>query len=309
MDIFDQEKFDMLMDLAAFGGLSPYDQSVSGGMPKLFTFPDEVITWVANVDVDSSMWGTKSGSIDVYLGVSPYRLVFCREEIRIIGANKVYCKSYWFDLDFEGWKWRKKKRRNHTLVKDLSMDKPQLKKGIVSRTLRIKYLLTQDNGKTRDFFGSFSNECEISSIKWIDPATGKKVGRNAEQVYEQILQAYNNQLPVKATELVLLFEGPEILEEYLYLTQEPEEIEGQIINHPDVQPEHTPLPNKPAREKQPTPDAKVRVCESCESSVQTRWKVCPACGEPLPKNCIACGQVLQLDWKTCPHCGTTPVGR
>jgi RNA polymerase subunit RPABC4/transcription elongation factor Spt4 len=312
MEIFDQEKFNMLMERAAFGGVSPYDTSARQGfeLPQLFTFPNEVIHWVASVTVDRIILGLQhqrgnTMALNVNMGVSPYRLVFFYDHIGMIRKSRAYCTSYWFQLDFEGRKWQRKKRRKIIYFTGVRMDKPEFKKGFLSRTIHIHKILTRDTGKTvKTFCG------EISSIRWIDPATGKKVGRKAELVYNAIIDAFDNQVPVTATELVFLFEGPEYLEQYLSLTDEPEETEGRILkaSRPEekVEAAETTERVSPALEEAQPKEAGALACGSCGQVVQPGWKICPACGEPLSLICATCGQALERDWKLCPQCGAKP---
>lgn len=314
MDVFTQEEFDTLINKAAFGDISPYDTSARQGfeLPQLFTFPDEVISWVASVTVDRDILGLpiqrgNTMELGVNLGVSPYRLVFFYDHIGMIRKSRAYCTSYWFQLDFEGRKWKYKKRRKIIYFTGVRMDKPDFKKGFLSRTIHIKNILTQDTGKT--FGGGYIGE--ISSIKWIDPATGKKVGRSADRVYEKIMEAYNNQIAVKATELVMLYEGPEILDEYLDATKktkDPEVIKGLVLKapQPDAAAEAAETARRvsPALEEAQPPEADALACSSCGQVVQPGWKICPACGERLPFLCKECGHELEPAWKLCPQCGT-----
>jgi len=334
MNVFTQEEFDTLINWVAFGDVSPYDTSARQRfeLPQLFTFPNEVINWVASVTVDRNILGLQlhrgnTMELGVNLGVSPYRLVFFYDHIGMIRKSRAYCKSYWFQLDFEGRKWRRKKRRKIIYFTGMCMDKPEFKKGFLSRTIHIKNILIRDTGKTVKTFSGGYDHGEISAIKWIDPATGKKVGRSADRVYEKIMEAYENQVPVKATELVFLFEGPEYLEQYLSLTDEPEDIEGRILKAPQPEGAAEPIETteqtssvaekpkpagtadrvSPALEEVQPPEADALACNSCGQLVQPAWKICPTCGEPLPLACSTCGQALEPNWKLCPRCGNKPV--
>ena len=313
MDVFTQEEFDTLINRIACGGVSPYDKSARQGfeLPQLFTFPDEVISWVASVTVDRDILGLpiqrgNTMELGVNLGVSTYRLVFFYDHIGMIRKSRAHCTSYWFQLDFEGRKWQYKKRRKIIYFTGVRMDKPEFKKSFLSRSIYIKNNLTQDTGKIFDG-GRIG---EISAIKWIDPATGKKVGRKAELVYNAIINAFDNQIPVTVTELLMLYKGPEILEDYLAASEEPEMIEGRILKAPRPEEkfeaaETTERVSPALDEAQPT-EASALACSSCGQVVQPDWKICPACGEPLPLSCIECGRELKPAWKLCPQCGAKP---
>ena len=304
VDVLNQENFDFVLDRAAFGNLSPYVKSQHGGLPHMFAYPDETIHWVANVTVDSAMWGiagtSTSFSLDVFVGVSQYRLVFYREHERIVKENKQYCKSYWFDIDFEGRKWTRYKRKKPIYFTDVRMAEPKFSTGLMAQGITIKNLLSQDNGKVHDFFNS-SKRCEITRIKWLEPGSGKKIGRKADAVYQSIMEAYQNQVPVKPMELVLLYEDPDLLAKHLSDRTRVTEIEGQIIHQPSsdggVKEKSTSGASKPQGKKQ-------IVHHHCGQQIQPGWKICPACGEALAPLCESCGQELDDEWKVCPQCGT-----
>ena len=46
-------------------------------------------------------------------------------------------------------------------------------------------------------------------------------------------------------------------------------------------------------------------CRKCNGSLQTGWKHCPSCGEPITNGLAkcSCGAALETEWKICPICG------
>lgn len=54
----------------------------------------------------------------------------------------------------------------------------------------------------------------------------------------------------------------------------------------------------------PVPVAKpVSACKQCGAVLQPGWKVCPMCGTKVVASCLQCKAEVQPGWKACPHCG------
>ena len=46
-------------------------------------------------------------------------------------------------------------------------------------------------------------------------------------------------------------------------------------------------------------------CPGCGKGVDSKWKLCPNCGENLThEHCSKCGNKLESSWKLGPNCGT-----
>jgi RNA polymerase subunit RPABC4/transcription elongation factor Spt4 len=303
----DELNFNTLMESVFHGMVSPYDVDGDETLPDMWTFPDETIRWVGNVSSDRALYGLdsggKGGSVDVYVGVSPYRIVFSRDTVGLVLAKRHFVKSYWFNVDFEGFKWERFRRNKPFYITSFRMKTPDYKKSIGSKTIRIMYSATQEAGKTLEFLGNW-NYLEIMSLKWIDPATGQKERGKADLLYADLMEAFNNQCPVTISELGYLSQGVGQLEAHLSEGQAAHKPAGKVVRAAPKKAAAAPVVVKKPEAKTPSAaSAAALTCPKCSEQVQAGWKVCPYCGDALPMLCANCGQVQEQDWKLCPFCG------
>ena len=320
---------DKIMDLMNQGRLSPMPKNPPKDNPlQMVTLPDEKIRWFGKLDADIEMFGVGGGSskyttFDILVGASPYRLVFFHERGMI--KSSFLSRSYWFDLDLEGQIWRHKKGLRRREYTSLHLAPPVYKKGLGSRKIIITNIATRTDGKQENIF-----ECNLSSLKWLNPQTKKFEGGKADQLHQQIMEFYNQRLPVTFQVLCVLVADPDRLEDIFFAT-EPAEGQAIQVDAPVEKPKPAP---KPAKRPVSAPAAKT--CPSCGKSLHPDAKFCGGCGaqfgdkvepvkakpEPKPKTksthskkstkqesapqltvCPSCGKELHPDVKFCGGCG------
>lgn len=310
----------------------PKGQSMENLSPP--TLPDEVIAWIGTVNTDPIMFigvTKKYGLTDVTVGISPYRIMFCGKPAF---SNKVYSRTYWFQVDFEGTLWQR-----GTIGKEqytsLSLSPPKHKKGVLSREIVLTNTATRTDGRQDKTF-----ETTLSNLKWRNPQTGKFEGGKSDNLFQQIMEFYNQRRPITLRALLLLASDPEALEEEMLATQP---AEGQAIQvtapatvpqseqplpqatpQPvSVPPPATPLPRpQPAqrRPQQPASDQPEIACPVCGKALRPGVKFCGGCGAkfdeetsasvvkpkpktfPSPKNTEPVSMPAET---VCPSCGQT----
>jgi predicted amidophosphoribosyltransferase len=192
-----QVDLEKLMDNWSNGAPSPFykrKDRLRGGEPiAAATFADERVQWIGKVDTE--MFSTRNRSdFGVYMGVSRYRVVFYR-------AATVFsdlCRSYWFEVDTGGRSWQKGRVRKKE-YQAAGLARPRFKKGLVGRQIVIAGNLTRARGKVDTVF-----EYELSGLEWLNPQSGKFEGRKAQDLYDQLIEAYDNRVPISAGHLWLM---------------------------------------------------------------------------------------------------------
>lgn len=132
------------------GSPSPFykrGDRLRGGEPiRVAAFSGEEVRWIGKVDTDMFCSGGDT-DFGVYMGISPYRVVFYR-------AASIFsdlCRSYWFEVDVGGRTWQKGRVRKRE-YKAIGLARPKFKKGMVSRTITVAGRLTRTDGKEETTF-------------------------------------------------------------------------------------------------------------------------------------------------------------
>lgn len=306
MDI-SQSELKRIMGVLGKGGPSPFgkrkDKIRGGGPTAVVTFAGEEGRWIGRVDTEmfSSRGDTDFG---VYIGVSPYRMIFYR-------ASSVFsdlCRSYWFEVDMGDRTWQKGtvRKREHN---GIGVARPRFKKGMVSREIIIAGRLTRTNGKEETIF-----EHELSGLEWLSPQTRKFEGRKGQNLYEQLVEGYDNRIPVSANELRLM----------------ENDARRAVMRTPGQVAEGGALPAEAAEVRAPVrvgtapaTEEKTEVCPQCGNRLQAGIQFCGKCGHRLggetaeaetPKveavaqettveKCPRCGHPFKPGIQFCGKCG------
>ncbi len=192
-----QVDLEKLMENWSNGAPSPFykrKDRLRGGEPiAVATFADERVQWIGKVDTE--MFSTRNRSdFGVYMGVSRYRVVF----YRVATVFSDLCRSYWFEVDTGGRTWQKGKVRKKEYLA-AALARPRFKKGLVGRQIVIAGNLTRARGKVDTVF-----EYDLSGLEWLNPQSGKFEGRKGQDLYDQLIEAYDNRVPVSAGHLWLM---------------------------------------------------------------------------------------------------------
>jgi len=320
---------DKVMELVDQGRLSPMPKHPSQDDPlQMVTLPDEKIRWFGKLDADIEMFGrtgvgssSKYTTFDILVGASSYRLIFFLEKGLI--KSSFDSRSYWFDVDLEDTIWHHKKGLRKREYTSLHLAPPTYKKSLVSREIIITNVATRADGKQENTF-----ECTLSSLKWLDPQTRKFEKGKADQLYQQIMEFYNQRQPATFLTLCLLVDDPESLKDIFFAT---EPAEGQAIQVTEAA---TPRPgtkpaegqaiqvDAPVEKPKPAPKPAIRpvsVCSACGKAIKPGAKFCGGCGARFnavpesptkktqkkagPPTCPGCEKPIEPDWKACPYCG------
>ena len=179
------------------GSPSPFykrKDRLRGGEPiAVATFADERVRWIGKVDTD--MFSTRGNTdFGVYVGVSPYRVVFYR-------AASVFsdlCRSYWFEVDVGGRTWQRGRVRKRE-YRGVGLARPRFKKGVMSRDIIIAGNLTRVDGKVDTTF-----EHKLAGLEWLNPESGKFEGRKGQSLYDQLIEVYDQHWPIPVGDLWLM---------------------------------------------------------------------------------------------------------
>jgi uncharacterized Zn-finger protein len=128
------------------------------------------------------------------VGVTPYRVIFYR-------AATVFsdlCRSYWFEVDVAGRTWQRGRVRKKEYAA-VGLARPVFKKGVVGRQIVVAGRLTRTNGREDKVF-----EHELSGLEWLNPAAGKFEGRKGQNLYDQLMQYYEDRIPIPVDALWLM---------------------------------------------------------------------------------------------------------
>lgn len=192
-----QRDFERLMENWSNGSPSPFykrkDRLGSGEPTAVATFAGERVLWIGKVDTE--MFSTRQHTdFGVYVAVSPYRVIFYRAAT----VASDLCRSYWFEVDTEGRTWQRGKVRKRECV-GIGLARPRFKKGLVGRQIVLAGRLIRTGGKEGTIF-----EHELAGLEWLNPATGKFEGRRGEKLYDQLMEAYENRIPISVDHLWLM---------------------------------------------------------------------------------------------------------
>jgi DNA-directed RNA polymerase subunit RPC12/RpoP len=192
-----QADLEKLVENWSNGTPSPFykrKDRLRGGEPiAVATFADERVQWIGKVDTE--MFSTRNRSdFGVYMGVSLYRVVF----YRAAAVFSDLCRSYWFEIDTGGRTWERGRVRKKE-YQAAGLSRPRFKKGLVGRQIVIAGNLTRVGGKVDTAF-----KYELSGLEWLNPQSGKFEGRKGQDLYDQLIEAYDNRLPVSASALWLM---------------------------------------------------------------------------------------------------------
>lgn len=266
-----QADLEKLMENWSNGSPSPFYKRkgrLRGGEPiAVATFADERVRWIGRVDTE--MFSTRGkNDFGVYIGVSPYRVVFYR-------AASVFsdlCRSYWFEIDTEGRTWQKGRVRKRE-YRGIGLARPRFKKGLVGRKILITGNLTRVDGKVDTAF-----EYELAGLEWLNPQSGKFEGRKGQSLYDQLIEVYDVHLPIPVGDLWLM----------------ENDTHRAIVTAPAgaeiAQAEATDAPGGGE-----APALEMRVEEAPLQAVETTSEeegksLCPECGHPLKPRVQFCGK-------------------
>jgi hypothetical protein len=192
-----QTDLERLMENWPNGSPSPFykrkDRLLGDEPIAVATFAGERVRWIGKVDTE--MFSTRGhNDFGVYVGVSPYRVVFYR-------AASVFsdlCRSYWFEVDTGGRTWQRGRVRKRE-YRGIGLARPRFKKGLVGRQIIIAGNLTRVDGKVDSAF-----EWELSGLEWLNPQSGKFEGRKGQSLYDQLIEVFDNHLPIPVGDLWLM---------------------------------------------------------------------------------------------------------
>jgi predicted amidophosphoribosyltransferase len=192
-----QADLERLMENWSHGTPSPFykrKERLRGDEPiAVATFADERVQWIGKVDTE--MFSTRNNKdFGVYMGISRYRVVFYR-------AATVFsdlCRSYWFEIDTGGRSWQRGRVRKKE-YRGAGLARPRFKKGVVGRQMVIAGNLTRGDGRADTVF-----EHELSGLEWLNPQSGKFEGRKGQDLYDQLIEAYDHRMPISAGHLWLM---------------------------------------------------------------------------------------------------------
>jgi predicted amidophosphoribosyltransferase len=273
-----QRDFERLMENWANGSPSPFykrkDRLLGNEPIAVATFAGEKVRWVGKVDTD--MFSTRQNKdFGVYVGVSPLRAVFYR-------AASVFsdlCRSYWFEVDTEGRTWQRGKVRKRECT-GIGLARPRFKKGLVGRQIVLAGRLIRTDGKEDTIF-----EHELEGLDWLNPATGKFEGRKGQQLYDQLMEAYENRIPISVDDLWLM----------------ENDTRRAIVTAPGGA---AMAPREP--EQAPPMETPARVAQASAAEEQTQEvpvSMSVGADEEESVLCPACGNALRAGVRFCGKCG------
>lgn len=302
-----QTELKKLMDNWAMGAPSPFykrGDRLRGGEPTaVATFAGERVQWIGKVDTD--MFSTRNNTdFGVYMGISPYRVVF----YRVSTVFSDLCRSYWFSVDTEGRTWQRGTVRKREYA-SLGLSRPRFKKGIIGRQIKISGAFTRTDGKEDKAF-----EYELSGLEWLNPAVGKFQGGKGRELYDQLMEAFDSRVPVSVGGLSLMEHDTRraIKTAPGGGAVEPEAVveEGPSEESALVQASAAPLAEEEAA-----------ACPECGAALRPGIQFCGKCGhtlgaeeaeaaeaepvaeETVGEQCPECGQDLKQGVLFCGKCG------
>jgi RNA polymerase subunit RPABC4/transcription elongation factor Spt4 len=300
-----QSDFEELMKNWSMGSPSPFykrERRLRDAEPvSVATFAGEKVSLIGTVDTD--MFSTRGNTdFGVLVGVSPYRVVFYR-------AASVFsdlCRSYWLEVDVEGRTWQEGKVRKKE-YRAARVARPTFKKGVMSQKIVFAGRKMRSNGKEDKVF-----EHELSDLKWLDPQTRELEGRKGQSFYDQLIEAYENRIPISISDLWLM----ENDSRRAIVTTPGGVAEGRAVR---ADTPVTSVPAAPAAAKappvavepeadaivEPEPDVVGQTCPECGNRLKPGIEFCGKCGHRLGAEPTegepAVAAAVSLD--TCPNCG------
>jgi len=312
-----QADLERLMENWSNGSPSPFykrkDRLRAGEPIAAATFAGERVRWIGKVDTE--MFSTRGNNdFGVYIGVSPYRVVFYR-------AASVFsdlCRSYWFEIDTGGRTWQRGRVRRRE-YRGIGLARPRFKKGLVGRQILIAGNLTRVDGK-----GDTAFEYELAGLEWLNPQSGKFEGRKGQSLYDQLIEVYDNHLPISVGDLWLMendthraivtapgggeitreeaTEAPDGGGEAPVLETRVEEAPLQAVEATAEEEEESVCPECGQRLKQG-----VQFCGKCGHRLGTEEEeealVAVAGEETAAEQCLGCGNPLKPGVQFCGKCG------
>lgn len=303
MDI-SQSELKRIMGVLGKGGPSPFgkrkDKIRGGGPTAVVTFAGEEGRWIGRVDTE--MFSSRgSNSFGVYIGVSPYRMIFYR-------ASSVFsdlCRSYWFEVDMGGRTWQKGTIRKRE-YNGIGVARPRFKKGMLSQKIIMALRSTRTDGKEETIF-----EHELSGLEWYNPATEKYEGGKGQSLYDQLMEACDNRIPISVSDLWLMDSDP-----HRAMVTAPSQVAEAGAVRAEV-----PVPVKVAAA--PATEEKTEVCPQCGDRLKAGIQFCGKCGHGLAgetmeaetpqveavaqettvEKCPRCGQPFKPGIQFCGKCG------
>jgi predicted amidophosphoribosyltransferase len=289
-----QTDFEKLMENWSNGTPSPFykrKERLRGGEPiAVATFADERVQWIGKVDTE--MFSTRNNKdFGVYMGISRYRVVFYR-------AATVWsdlCRSYWFEIDTGGRTWERGRVRKKE-YQAAGLARPRFKKGLVGRQILIAGNLTRVNGKVDTVF-----QYELSGLEWLNPQSGKFEGRKGQELYDQLIEAYDHRLPISASALWLMANDSRraivtFASGGAALAKEGVEAEVAAAPVDESEAEEGPIAVATAV----TGELEEGVCPQCGAQLRPGIAFCGKCGYGFEE---AKGEVPEAPGVECPKCG------
>ena len=300
-----QSEFERLMEDWSNGAPSPFykrERRLRDAEPAMVaTFAGEQVRWIGTVDTDMfSDRGNKD--FGVLIGVSRYRVVFYR-------AATVFsdlCRSYWFEVDVGGRTWQEGRVRKKEYMA-VSVAHPTFKKGMTSQKVVIAGRKTRTNGKEETAF-----KHELSDLKWLNPQTREFEGRKGRNLYDRLMEAYDNRIPISVSDLWLMENDTR----RAILTTPGQAAQGPAVS---AEPVRGAPAVAPAPAKAPPLPVDIEVKALVELEPEPAGEACPQCGSPLKPGTLFCGrcghrletenveeEALKTEEKSgdaCPSCG------
>jgi predicted amidophosphoribosyltransferase len=251
------------------------------------------------------MFSTRNRSdYGVYMGISPYRVVF----YRVSTVFSDLCRSYWFAVDTEGRTWQRGTVRKREYA-SMGLTRPRFKKGIIGRQIKISGAFTRTDGKEDKAF-----EYELSGLEWLNPAVGKFQGGKGRELYDQLMEAFDSRGPVSVGALWLMEHdtrraiktaaGGGVVEPEAVVEEGPSEETAlvQVAVAPVAEEEEAACPQCGASLR-----PGVQFCGKCGHSLgeeeDEAAEAEPVAEETVGEQCPECGQSLREGVQFCGKCG------
>jgi hypothetical protein len=300
-----QREFEQLMENWSNGAPSPFykrERRLRDAEPaRVATFAGEEVRWIGTVDTDMfSDRGNKD--FGVLIGVSLYRVVFYR-------ATTVFddlCRSYWFEVDVEGRTWEEGRVRKKE-YRAIGVARPMLKKGMMSQKIVVVGRKTRTNGKEDTVF-----EHELTDLKWLNRQTREFDGGKGQNLYHQLMKAYDSRIPISVSNLWLMQNDSE----RAILTTPGPVVDGMAVREepmrsmPPAAPETAHAPALPIDIEVEAivelgPQPSVEACAQCDNPLKPGISFCGKCGCPLEAGAVEerPPQAKEIPMDYCPGCG------
>jgi predicted amidophosphoribosyltransferase len=233
------------------------------------------------------------------------------------------CRSYWFEIDTGGRTWQRGRVRKKE-YQAAALARPRFKKGLVGRQILIAGNLTRAGGKVDTVF-----KYELSGLEWLNPQSGKFEGRKGQDLYDQLIEAYDNRAPISAGALwlmendtrraiVTLASGEDVGGAEQRAQTAASEVPAALLAAPAGESEVEEGAIEVATAV--SEEVEERVCPQCGNQLRPGIGFCGKCGyrlegeeavaeveaaekEPAEGACPECGHPLKSDARFCGKCG------